>query len=140
MARSKTKRVKAYVVHQRQWWYNDEYHQPFDPGTPVKTFLSREKAEVYRREKECITRKKGELTNPFWLQGCDWGDWSSLSQAEFDRQMRTLGVEPLGRTSPYDWWEDIVDDLTDEQRNRIWDLLDQINLFEVVETEIELEE
>lgn len=132
--------VKAYVVHQKQWWYNDEYHQTLEPGTPVKTFLVREKAEVYRREKECSARKKGEVTNPFSLQGLDWGDWASLPQGEFDQRMQQLGVTPLGRNDPWGWWDDVVGDLTDEQRNAIWDLLDQISLFEVVETEVELEE
>jgi hypothetical protein len=140
MASSKTRRVKAYVVHRRNWWYNDEFNEAFDAGSPVQTFLSRDKAEAYRREKECTARKRGELTNPFWFQGLDWDDWSSLSQAAFDRRVSELGVEPLGRRPPYDWWDKIEGDLTDEQRNVIWDLLDRVQLFEVVETTVELEE
>jgi hypothetical protein len=62
-----------------------------------------------------------------------------VSQAEFDRRVRELGVEPIGRTYPFEWWEEIKGELTDEQRNAIWDLLDQIRLFEVVPTRVELE-
>jgi hypothetical protein len=116
---SKPKHVTAFVVHQRLWWYNDEYHMPGDPGTPIKTFLSREKAEAYRREQECAGRKNGEHTNPFTLQGLTWEDWSSVSQDEFDRRMRQLGVDPIGRMYPYEWWEEIEGDLTEDQRNAI---------------------
>ena len=45
-------------------------------------------------------------------------------------------VEPLGTQEPYDWWDEIKDELTDEQRDAIWDLLDQIALYVVVETEV----
>src|SRR4051812_45879916 len=77
MADVKTRRVTAYVVQRRNWWYNDEYFVSSD-GTEVQTFLSREKAEAYRREKERDARKQVEFDNPFWFQGMSWDDWSSV--------------------------------------------------------------
>jgi hypothetical protein len=136
---AKPKRIRAYVVQRRNWWYNDEYHMPLDE-TPVKTFLSREKAEAYRLQQEHAARKKGEFTNPFWLAGLSWDDWSSTSQEEFDRRLRELDVRPLGRQYPSEWWEEVERNLTDEQRNAIWDLLDRVQLFVVEETAVEVVE
>jgi hypothetical protein len=130
--------VTAYVVHRRGWWYNDEFHDAVDPGTPVQTFLSRQKAEAYRLMKERELRLKGPITNPFMLGGLDWSDWSSLEEREFRKRLRKLDLPPVS-ADLYSWWEEVADDLTDEQKHAVWDLLDHLYLCEVVETEIEVE-
>ncbi len=153
-----TRQVPAYVVQQVHWEYNDEYYYRLDGETgelgdgdeggpaPQRTFLSRKKAEAWWRRREEEAR---EDQSPFdyGALGGDLEDYSSLSPAEFLDRMRAFGVSPPsfsenGRLpdSLWEWWEREVAGMTAEQRSAVWDALDRVRFYEIVETTIELEE
>ena len=49
------KTMAVYVVQRVNWEYNDEYDERCE-GAPLRTFLSREKAEAYARELAALPR------------------------------------------------------------------------------------
>jgi hypothetical protein len=153
-----TRKVAAYVVQQVHWEYNDEYFYRLDEETgelgdadaggpaPLRTFLSRTKAEAWWRKRE--EEARGDQS-PF-----DYGalggrleDYSTLSPAEFGDRLRDAGVSPPSfgengrlRDALWEWWDHNVIDMTPSQRSAVWDALDRVRFYEIVETTIDLEE
>src|SRR6516165_3732767 len=99
-----TRKVPAYVVQPVHWEYNDEYYYRLDGGTDElgdeysdvpaqRTFLSRKKAEAWRRRRE--EEARGDQS-PFDY-GAAWGDlddYSTLSPTEFRDRLRAHGIDP----------------------------------------------
>jgi hypothetical protein len=133
------KKLKVFTVQRFDWFYDDEYHGRVGEGVAVKTFRDRARAEEYRRHQERKLRRS-EFPNPFVMNGCDLESQTSLSIDEFREAVRNLGLYPPDREwACYDWWEENRDDFTPEQEDALWALLDQVQLLEVVETEIDVE-
>lgn len=157
-------KVTVYTVTSVAWEYTDEYYYRLDgepeiralaeesdcgsgiSSEPIRSFLTREKAEAH-----CLTleRKKRKGLNPFNYGGLgvSLGSYTSLHADTFKERIRARGLEPpkfdrRGRAEMgelYSWWEKVADDLTEEQRHAVWDLLDQVRFFTVVSVEVELE-
>jgi len=131
------KTITAYVVHKRFWNYNDEFYY-VEGRMPTKSFLTREKAEAYRKQIEPAARR---FDNPFECEGLGEADWTSLSKAELDAGLRKLGFTPPRDDDYFGWWlSEVGDTCTAEQRHGVYDLLDRVQFYEVVKTEVELEE
>lgn len=130
-----------FVVAGAYWQYNDEYHfRDADGLTPYTAFRTREQAEADRRENEEIARDVMDL-HPFQINGlCEWSAWSSLPQKEAVARVKALGLEPPGpgynKTLDWEgWWDAHLDDMSGEQETAVWDMLDKIRFYEVVEVE-----
>jgi hypothetical protein len=152
-----TRKVLAYVVQQVHWEYNDEYYFRLEgetgelgdedsDQTALRTFLSRKKAEAWWRQRE--EQARGDR-NPFdfGALGGDLDDYSNLSPAEFRDRLRAAGLSPPSfgengrlRDDLAGWWQREVIDMTPEQRSAVWDALDRVRFYEIVETTIDLEE
>jgi hypothetical protein len=156
------KKVTVYTVQTVWWDYTDEYYYRVDGKyhdsddeslafegsrpVPVKSFLSREKAEAHRDELE---RKERGDQNPFMWGGLgeSLADYTTLKAETFLDRVRALGVKPprydkRGRGKMFEvggWWEDVSERMTDEQRHAVWDLLDKVRFFTVVPMQVELE-
>jgi len=106
--------------------------------------------------------------NPFEMNGYTLADQTSLRAGELARRLHAAGIElpevpnadevnrnlrAIGLEPPEDlgddeddyiefieWWSDHADDLTEEQRNIVWDLCDRARFYDIVETEVEVEE
>jgi hypothetical protein len=113
-----------------------------DDGGPVRVpeavFLDRDAAERERARRELTAR---EVLNPFWLGGVS--TVSSLSEDKFRARLPELGFSPLPpKPNSWDatylaaWWDEESANWTAEQRSAVWDLLDKVRLFEVVEVEL----
>src|SRR5947209_10900464 len=152
-----TRTVPAYVVQQVHWEYNDEYFYRLDGDAgefgeegseeagPLRTFLSRKKAEAWWRRRE--EEARGDQS-PFdyGALGGDLDDYSTLSPGEFRDRLRAAGVSPPSfgengrlRDGLWEWWEREVIDMTAAQRSAVWDALDRVRFYEIVETTIDLE-
>jgi hypothetical protein len=137
-------RVKVFVVQKYQWEYSDEYYYHEDTGAAIKTFRDRAKAEAYRMELE---RECRDGINPFEMNDLDLGAQTSLGGGELCRRLHAAGIEPPegvgqdddGYVEFFEWWCDVADELTLEQRNVVWDLCDRARFYDVVETEVEVE-
>jgi hypothetical protein len=138
-------KVKVFVVQKYQWEYSDEYYYRDDGGSAIKTFRDRAKAEAYRMELE---RECRDGINPFEMNDLDLGAQTSLGTGELCRRLRAAGIEPPegvgedddGYVEFFEWWSDNGEDLTEEQRHVVWDLCDRARFYDVVETEVEVEE
>jgi hypothetical protein len=135
----------VYVVQEITWRFNDMWFYREDEGDgpfgyPIEAFTDRAKAESHRREKERQARK-GE--NPFgYGEGLD--DLSTTHTT--DESMAALAQE-LGQPLPRsygsggyfslqnweDWWEWREKQLSPEQAERVWDAMDRVTFFEVLE-------
>ena len=127
---------------------DDEHYQPLDEAdrgpvrVPEALFAERFDAERDRTARELTAR---ELLNPFWLFDGELKFLTSLPDAEFRDRLRALGLTPplpyaahFGEmTDWWLWWDTESANWTAEQRTAIWDLLDKVRLFEVVEVELE---
>ncbi len=127
---------KVYLIQESGWDYSDEYYYRGSTDDHVVTaFSTRSKAEAYQREKELEARLD---KNPF-----EWGSfWStSRTEEEFVRFVKELGLAaPEHEHGCYqwmNWWDDANGGMTAEQKTRIWDAMDLVHFFEVVELEVE---
>ena len=157
MARKTT--VTVYVVHKVTWAYNDEwYYRPDRESTgtddevdeydgvdgdenainpPVKAFRDRAKAEAHARALE--SKERARQSFPFAFEPAFVED--PADNEVLVEQIRQAGLNPprRGRHGYIDfhsWWNR----LSKQQRDIVWDLFDAIRFFEVIETEVELEE
>jgi hypothetical protein len=138
----------AYVVQEIHWRYNDSWNYETDEGDgpmgwPTRAFTSREAAEAHRREKELADRA---VENPFNFGG----RWCDLS-TKYDTKSLLALVREMGLPEPRvyaegwdasldewrDWWPGRDGGLTAEQADRLWDALDRVAFYEVVEVALE---
>jgi hypothetical protein len=138
-------KVQVYVVQKFNWEYNDEYFYHDDEGSAIKTFRDRAKAEAYRMELEQACR---DGINPFEMNDLDLAGQTSLNAGELARRLSAAGIEPPegvgddedGYVEFFEWWMDHAEELTEEQRHLVWDLCDRARFYDIVETEVEVEE
>jgi hypothetical protein len=128
---------KAYLIQESGWAYNDEYYYRGSRDDQVITaFSSRAKAEAFQRKKEQQARQG---KNPF-----EWGSMWSTSRTE--EEFRQFVEQELGLPPPefahgcyqwMNWWDAHVRELTAEHTTRIWDAMDLVHFYEVIEIEVE---
>jgi hypothetical protein len=129
-------RIKVYVVKHLSWHYNDECTIPGSADLE-KCFLSRDKAELYRRELELEARDVPEEDGPIELH-TRWPEeriraW--LAQFHLSEPPRDIG----GR---YEWdeewliWAEGV--LGREGYLRFGEMFDRPYYYHVIETEMEV--
>jgi hypothetical protein len=153
---SKTKAKTLYLVQEVLWevqldqlwdpiWMFDdqpEWAPDFEvfrcpnpeQGRPVKLFANKRSAEQFRTECEAKAR---QVRNPFRL-GEDLEDLTSMPPGVFHDWLADAGiasplVKPFDQAGWFYWWQS--EDLTDEQRARIWQVLDKVQFFTVVPVE-----
>lgn len=105
---------------------------------PERVFASRAEAQSFAGERN---RELRALVNPFTDYGPD------VSAKGGERALLTL-VEKLGLADPgghksygyidwEQWWDRHYFDMTDPQRDAIWDALDKYNWYQVKPTQVE---
>ena len=150
MARKK----KLYLVQRLAWCtaYNKELgrgvcQQHESPeGVPVRAFDT--KAKAVKHAKQLTAEARQEL-NPFQFT---YQDIEAIVEGDEDDLIAALAKH--GLPSPQQvaitsygshlidwprWYDDLADTLTDAERDAIWNLLDRLELYRVVEVEFLLE-
>ncbi len=122
----------------------EEYHhqglEDTDGGplrVPEVVLFDRAAAERERERRELAVR---EMLNPFWFGPIR--ELSSRDATAVHARLRELGSfpVPLSYADVDDWvawWDRESANWTAEQRTAVWDMLDKIRLFEVIEIEVE---
>jgi len=116
-------------------------------AVPLRAFGKRKDAEVHRAELERDARREA---SPF-RYGFEVAHVTSLDESTLRQRITRLGLEPpeqpAGERLPCDtltpwreWWNHTAGGLTDGQREAIWDLLDRLSFYQVVEAPADLED
>ena len=150
MARKK----KLYLVQRLAWCtsHNEDLgrgvcQQHESPeGVPVRAFDTKAKATKYAKE---LTAEARRELNPFQFT---YQDIETLMDGNEDDLIVALAEKDLPpprhvASTSYGshiidwprWYDDLADTLTDTEREAIWDLLDRLELYRVVEVEFLLE-
>jgi hypothetical protein len=106
-------------------------------GEPERVFADEKAARRYARER---SRECRAYTNPF-----AWGWWEAVAG---DEKKLLAVVKKLKLTPPAKkkneyaidwsgWWDRTYPDMTDAQRDAVWDALDRLQLYRVVRTTLE---
>jgi hypothetical protein len=136
------KPLTAYVVQRLSWEYGDDfYHRDPDNDAPVQVFLDRARAEAHRRECEWRHVQEANI-NPFGYIDGGLEDRTSLPPEEFLRRMREAGMRAEGQgdyEARINFWEQ-YQGLSDEGRRLVWEAVDRIRFFAVLEVTVDLDE
>ncbi|MBN9122295.1 MAG: hypothetical protein J0I06_24675 [Planctomycetes bacterium] len=133
---AKPKPVSAYIVVREMVSVNRSYTEP------DRVFLSRSAARKHAGE---LNRELRALLNPF-DDGRGPGDLMSDGQEAFDALLKKLGLSAPkkskgdGYLSSRDWaawWDRTYYDVTETQRDAIWDALDEFKWYTVTKTTLE---
>lgn len=151
---------KLYVVR----WLHDYYYleRAFHGGLPVcppaprltRAFADAVAAEKFRQQLERGAKPPPPAANPFhgfrqrFLEDREFhglADLTSMPEPIFLDWLREAGLEPPdarphGRTRERDWagwWDQHSPRMTDLQRAKVWQALDRLRFYEIVETELE---
>jgi hypothetical protein len=105
---------------------------------PEAVYFDRAAAERERERRELAAR---ELLNPFWLGTT--AELSSRNATDVHADIGRLGLTPPPAPNPFDvgswyeWWDHESANWTAEQRSALWAMFDKVQLFEVIEIEVE---
>jgi hypothetical protein len=153
VARRKKTEAQAFVLVRLGW--EDRYgersftrveteDQDRTLGRPLAVFTDKRKAEA---RKEKLEREERAVLDPFTFVGSDeysLQEVSSLSVEEFEAKLKELAPKArLPRPGRYDerdwtdWWAKYADTLSEEQRQSVWELLDRLEFYQVLPTDME---
>jgi hypothetical protein len=111
------------------------------PGAPVKAFTNRDAADDYcrRKEEEARGRHNPYLPNPNPFRfGEGLKDQTSLPEGILCDWLLDAGLSPprarkQGGRNWQAWWKAERVRMTSEQRNKVWEALDKVRFYRVVE-------
>jgi hypothetical protein len=132
--------IKLYVVRRLGWEYGDDfYYRDEKEDAPLRSFLDPRKAEADRRAVEWEYVRQREI-NPFgWIDG-GMEERSSLPLDQLLERLRQAGMQVEGWPNlAIDLWSQ-YEDLTEDQQRLVWEAIDRIRFFELVEMTVDLDE
>lgn len=108
------------------------------PGTDrLRSFVDRSDADALCREREWEVRRK---VNPFGCGGPFLHYQTAFDAARLFDWCLDAGLDPPGVTHDSrvwaDWWATHHEKMTDAQRATVWEALDRVRFFRVVESEL----
>jgi hypothetical protein len=135
------KTVKVYLVQRLSWEYGDDfYYRCEDEDAPMVTFRDRNRAEAHRRQLEWDYVCQSKV-NPFGWVDASLEERSSLPTDQLLERLREAGmqVDGEGNAMHQSLW-DQYDTLAEPQRQLVWDAIDRIRFFGLVEMTVDLED
>jgi hypothetical protein len=132
-----------FLVQKLYWWtWRNDDEEPvycrFEEGSiPVRAFTDYDRASDYQRAQEQARRAE---VNPFYY-GEKLADLSSFTAEPFHDWLLDAGLTPWTIRKDKDfkkyrtWWKKNRGQMTDLQRTRVWEALDKVRFFEIVELE-----
>jgi hypothetical protein len=136
--------MTVYLLAERIWVPTQEgkltvyFRSPETGVEPARLFLDPSKAEAERLRRERAARAE---RIPF-LYGSDLDAWTGWGPHPLFDWLLDAGLEPLPSLEPsrsecLEWWKRESAEMTDSQRDKVWEALDRVRFFEVIEEEIE---
>jgi hypothetical protein len=147
---------KVYVVQKLHWRFTDRSDplvlDPGPPGTPVKAFVDRDRATAFSRGRN---RRKRANENPFdyWPEppdesGSYLDQYATMGEESFLTLLGSESLKPpaIDPDKPWgggweedwaEWWEEHRRGWDNRLAGRLWDALDRVRFYEVVEVVLE---
>jgi hypothetical protein len=132
-------RKRVYLVQKVRWernWENPkEWYFCPDPeaGAPIKAFTDRNAAEAFRLSLE---RQARAGCNPF-QHGHDLADLTALPEGPLRDWLLDAGLTPpkwkLNPVVLSGWWDQHAEAMTELQRDKVWEALDRVRFYTVVD-------
>jgi hypothetical protein len=145
----------VYVIQEFSWRFRGS-REPLllddgRPGKPVKAFAERGRADARCQE---LNRQRRATSNPFRYMpeatgGSFFDQYTTMGAAAFPALLRAEGLAPppadslahgdeddLARVWA-DWWDEHRKEWDDRLAERLWDALDRLSFYEVVEVPAE---
>jgi hypothetical protein len=131
-------RKKVYLVQEVRWerdWENPEWLYCTDPeaGAPVKAFTDPNAAEAFRLGLE---RQARAGRNPF-QHGPELSHLTSLPAGPLRDWLLDAGLTPpkeeLSLAALSGWWDRHSQEMTELQRDKVWEALDLLCYYTVVD-------
>ena len=145
------------------FYYDPEDDNACQPGERLtKAFATKAAAEQYRQSVQRGRLAPPSGANPFlrfrtarhsWYDGDEiptLAQLSSMPEAVFDDWLQDVGLTPPAPTriepkhgKPFTmrdwdaWYEANAAQMSDRQRMKVWEALDKLDFFEIIETELE---
>ncbi|MFO0880182.1 MAG: hypothetical protein U0840_22770 [Gemmataceae bacterium] len=140
---SQGKSITAFVVQRIAWEYGDDfyYRRPESDG-PVNVYLNREGADAERRQMQWEHVLESDI-NPFAYVDASLAERSSLPLPELVSRLREAGLTIPEEDD--DWvlrqhfWEQYAS-LPETAKQQVWDVIDRLPFYEVVEMQVEMDE
>ena len=131
---AKRKPVKAYIAVRKMVSVNESYTEP------DRVFATRSTARKYADQ---LNREIRELTNPFagdrdpgWLlSGGEEAIHALVKKLKLPAPKKGAGYSAY--TEWERWWDSHYFDMTDAQRDALWDAFDEFEWYKVKEVELE---
>jgi hypothetical protein len=131
---SRKKSTTLHVVQRLNWRYIDGSFMRLPGSTRLLSHASPEEAEADRAAREKAAR---EQVNPFRCGGDALHYQTTLDEGRLCDWLLDADVTPpapKGKKRNWaGWWEKAKGGLTDYQKERVWQALDRLRFFEVVE-------
>ncbi len=136
------KMITVFTVQKIRWEYGDDFY--YNEGQDcVKTFLSRDKAEVHRQELEqaALAERTPNIQPEFG--NLLYGERCSLPYAEAVEWLQAVGITPPEDEKAFPaWfdahWEEGWESLHSEQRQAMLELIDRVPIYRLVEMQLEV--
>jgi hypothetical protein len=148
--RGRSSPQKVYVVQAISWRFtargSPHVIDEGRPGNPVKAFLDRDRAVAACRD---LNRQRQAKTNPFEYRPEETGgtylaQYTTKGEGAFLTLVRSEGlIPPVRDPDPYKelfpepwvaWWAELKDR---QQADRLWDAIDRVRFYEVIEVDAE---
>jgi hypothetical protein len=123
-----------FVVQRLNWQRYDTGLARLPGSTRLRSFKRRANAERDRDQRERAARA---CVNPFTCGGPALHYQTSLDAGRLHDWLLDAGIEPPaangGKVDWAGWWQRTHEQLTEAQHDRVWEALDRVRFFEVVE-------
>ena len=131
--------LQVFVVRRLNWQYGDDFYYRDEAGdAPMKTFLDRGKAEAHRRQLEWDHVRSADV-NPFGWVDAALEERSTLPSSQLMRRLRQAGLRlEEDEDTTLSLW-DQYKSLSESQQRLVWEAIDRIRFFELVEMTVEIE-
>jgi hypothetical protein len=129
--------MKAYVIMQKGYEYDDSIHNPVEGGTPQKVFFNKEDAYIEKNRLEIKTMKEMDITSYTY----SIEDELNVEINELTSFLESLN-EKYGKPAPVNKWDSLgeyqLNPMASDEEAKKFLSMHSIRFYEVVEVDVDV--